>query len=356
MDAPLLLESPPLDVLNVRNGLLSVGTPDLRPHDPGFLSPIQLGAAYHPPAKCPAWDKFIEATFPSDAHGLPWELAAWLMLPDTSIQKAVLLLGEGANGKSTFLTALSAFIGKANIAGLSLHKLEADRFAAARLVGKLANVCPDLPSAHLAGTSTFKALTGGDEMLGERKYGESFEFRPFARLVFSANHPPRSGDASHAFFRRWVVVPFNRTFDPGEQIPRSVLDAQLADPGELSGVLNHALDALPNLRAHGFTESPSMRAAWDEFRQETDPLAVWVDTHALLGPEAMVPKGELLRAYNDAARRDQRPIITGVAMGRALKRLRPEVREAQRTVGDTVVWVWLGIGLRDEPNPQSQRA
>jgi hypothetical protein len=31
-----------------------------------------------------------------------------------------------------------------------------------RLVGKLANICPDRPSHHLQGTSVFKAVVGGD--------------------------------------------------------------------------------------------------------------------------------------------------------------------------------------------------
>ena len=353
VDAPELWPAPPVDRVNVRNGLLTIVTGELRPHDPSYLSPIQLPVNFDPKATCPAWDRFIEQTFPADALAVAWQILAWLMLPYTSIQKAVLLLGEGANGKSTFLAALVAFIGKQNIAALSLHKLEADKFSAARLVGKLANVCPDLPSAHLAGTSTFKALVGGDVLLGERKYADSFEFSPFARLIFSANHPPRSADASHAFFRRWLVVPFGRTFDPAQQIPRNVLDTQLADPRELSGALNMALAVLPDLHAHGFVESESMRDAWNEFRESTDPLSVWLDSHTVEGPDVLVSKSELLLAYNADARHDQRPTLTGKGLGQALKRLRPRIEEAQRTIAGAVAWVWLGIGLQTDGNVKS---
>jgi putative DNA primase/helicase len=348
VDAPELWPQPPLDVLNVGNGLLDVKARELRPHAPAFLSPVQLPVRYDPSARCPAWEQFVAQTFPDDAQAVAWQIPAWLMLPYTAIQRAVLLLGEGANGKSTYLAAVIAFIGKHNIAALSLHKLESDKFSAARLVGKLANICPDLPSAHLAGTSTFKALVGGDVFLGERKYADSFEFSPFARLIFSANHPPRSADASHAFFRRWLVVPFSRTFDPAQQIPRNVLDVRLADPTELSGVLNKALDALPGLHAQGFIESPSMRDAWNEFRESTDPLGVWLDTHTVEGPDLLVSKAELLLAFNADARHDQRPTTTGKGLGQALKRLRPKIDEAQRTVAGNVVWVWLGIGLKND--------
>jgi phage/plasmid-associated DNA primase len=69
------------------------------------------------------------------------------MTPERSEQKAMLFIAEGSNGKSTFLTAASSFVGSTNITGLSLQKMESDRFSASRIVGKLANICPDLPSA-----------------------------------------------------------------------------------------------------------------------------------------------------------------------------------------------------------------
>lgn len=345
-DARMLWERPPLDTLNVNNGLVDIETRQLRPHSPDFLSPVQLPIQYQPGATCPYTELFISTTFPEDAQELPYEVAADLMLPDTSRQKTILALGEGANGKSTWLAQLVAFIGKQNCCAMSLHKLETDRFAASRLVGKLANVCPDIPSAHLESTSTFKAITGGDSIPGEYKYREPFDFLPFARLVFSANNPPRSSDASYAFFRRWVVVPFDRVFEGKERIPRHELDARLADPKELSGLLNRALDALPGLRANGFTETDSMRSAWQEFRASTDPLAVWLDRKTEEEPSAYVPKGELVREYNKDCDTHNRPWLTGKAFYSAVRRLRPNIGEAQRVVDGRVVWVWTGLRFR----------
>lgn len=170
---------------------------------------------FDPTARRPAWDKFISEVFPGDSEAIAWEIPAWLVTPDTSIQKAILLLGEGANGKSSYLRGLLAFIGKQNTSAVSLQKLENDRFSAARLIGRLANICPDLPGTDLAGTSVFKAITGGAPLMAEYKFRDSFEFIPYARLVFSANHMPKSKDASPAFFRRWLLVPFNATFVEG---------------------------------------------------------------------------------------------------------------------------------------------
>jgi P4 family phage/plasmid primase-like protien len=350
-DAPELWERPPLDEVNLANGILNLDTGDLREHDPRFLSPVQIPVVFDPTAECPAWDKFVSEVFPEDARELAFELAADLMTPTRSAQQAVLFLGEGSNGKSTYLRALTSFIGSPNASGVSLHKLESDKFATSRLLRRLANICPDLPSTHLAETSVFKAITGGDAMHGEYKYKASFEFRPFCRLIFSANHVPRSSDASHAFFRRWVVVPFDRTFEPDEQIPRETLDATLSTPHELSGVLNKALEVLPRVRFQGFTQSQSMREAWEEFKATTDPVSVWLENHTIDDARAWVPKSVLIRAFNKSAEDSGQATLTKQAFGRAMRRARPHVGEAQRTVGDKQVKCYTGIGLKSGDDP-----
>jgi putative DNA primase/helicase len=349
VDAPRLWDKPPADTVNLRNGLLNVFTRELRPHSPEFLSTVQIPVTFDPKAECPFWEQFVANTFPDDAYAIAWEIAAWLITPDTSIQKSILALGEGSNGKSTWLTALSAFIGKRNIANLSLQTMESNRFAVARMVGKLANICPDLPSAHLQDTGIFKAVTGGDPIQAEYKYGEQFDVLPFARLVFSANQAPRSSDATHAFFRRWLVIPFNRTFEGKEVVSRDVLDRQLSDPRELSGVLNKALEALPLIRKRGFTESDSMKEAWNELRQTTDPLAVWLDTSTVedFEPHSFVSKRALCAAYNQANKDTGRAYMSENAFGRALRRHRPNLTDGQRNWnGNPKEWVWLGLVLR----------
>jgi len=293
----------------------------------------------------------VSDVFPEDAEAIAWEIPAWLMTSDMSIQKAVLLTGEGANGKSTYLRAVIEFVGKQNATAVSLHKLEQDRFAVARLLGKLANVCPDLPTAHLASTSMFKALTGGDAVNAERKYGESFEFVPFVKLVFSANQSPRSDDSSQGFFRRWQVVPFSRTFEDGapDTLSRDELDRRLRDPVELSGVLNKALRALVVIRKGGFSQSESMSLAHSEFRNVTDPLSVWLDRNTVDVPGAVIPKGDLVRAYNAACEAAGRAPMTKTAFGLALRRARKGITDVQRTIGGkSQVDCYLGIGLRTD--------
>ena len=131
VDSPLLWERPPRHVVNVQNGLVELRTKRLMDHSPDHLSAVQLPVTYDPTASCPRIDRFISETFPEDAITIAYEIPAWLMLPDTSIQKAILLIGAGGNGKSRYLKMVEAFLGKVNVSNLSLHRLESDKFACA---------------------------------------------------------------------------------------------------------------------------------------------------------------------------------------------------------------------------------
>jgi len=82
----------------------------------------------------------------------------------------------------------------------------------------------------------FKAITWCDRITAEVKYRDSFEFAPFARLLFSANRSLGSNDASEAFFYRWLIVTFQERFrQTRREIPKRILGWRLCSPSELSG-------------------------------------------------------------------------------------------------------------------------
>ena len=332
--APVLWERPPSDVINVENGLLNAMTRDLQPHTPDHLSIVHLPIKYDPTAECPAGEIFVSEVFPRDAQDVAWEMVARLMTPDTSLQKAVMLAGDGANGKSTWLTPVIAFLGRENVSALSLQKIENDRFGPVRLLGKLANICPDLPTAHLTSTSTFKAVVGGNMIPAEKRFRDSFEFIPFARLVFSTNEPPESDDASYAFMRRWIVIPFDNTFEENK-IAKDVLAAQLSDPIELSGVLNKAIDALPHIRERGISVSESMKQAFEAFQEATEPIAVWLANNTVQSSHIFLPKGSLYSQY----KKEAADTISDRKFGKRVREIFPNVK-------GHVSRYWQGLGMR----------
>ena len=94
-----------------------------------------------------------------------------------------------------------------------------------------------------------------------------------------------------------------------------------------------------------------MQAAWEEFKAMTDPVAVWLEQNIVTGANAWVPKSALIAAYNKAAEEAGRAGLTAQAFGRAIKRARPDVGEAQRTVSGRQVKCYTGLGLRGGDDP-----
>ncbi len=349
IDSPELDAEPPCDRINLLNGILNIWTGELEEHSPRLLSPIRIPIEYDPEATCPAIERFVADVFPADATELAWEILGDLLTPDRSIQKAICFVGEGGNGKGVFCELCARFVGPENVSHLSLQKLERDRFAPARLYGKLANICPDLPGLRLEDSAMFKALTGCDRITGEMKYRNMFEFRPYARLLFSANHLPASRDSSRAYFDRWIIVPFETRFrDAAGATPRGVLDARLSTGRELSGALNRALPALHSVRRSGyFTESPTLREASREFVNACDFFENWLNAETVAEVNACVVQAELYAAFSLACAAANRSPVTKQMFGRFIKRRRPEIQEVQRTIGGTRQWAYRGLALRN---------
>jgi len=346
---PRLWEKPPPNKINLLNGILDIDTMALRPHNPEFLSPIQIPVRYDQDATCPETEKFVRDVYPADAFeaGVPWEISAWLLMLDAPTQKALLLLGLGGNGKSRELARLRALVGIGNITTKSLHNLELNRFSTSSLVGKLANICPDLPSKDLESVSVFKSIVGGDFISGEYKHGAQFQFRPFCKLLFAANSPPVSRDSTDGFFRKWLCINFEGRFDTSEQhIPAEILDARLSHPGELSGVLNKALDVWDRVHRIGLTETESMKLAREDLRSVTDTFLLWLGKYTITSPLASVPCAILNQTYNEVAEKYGWTRYAASTFGQMLKRVRPSIRRVQRTVnGKPKVWVYKGIEL-----------
>jgi hypothetical protein len=78
------VEAPAARRVNVANGLLRLETGGLAPHNPDFLSPVQVAAAYDPTAACPAIDRFLGDRLLEECVRVTHELAAYLLTPDNA--------------------------------------------------------------------------------------------------------------------------------------------------------------------------------------------------------------------------------------------------------------------------------
>ena len=237
-------------LINLENGLYDINTGILKSHNPSVLSTARIPVSYDPDATCPNMDKFLSEIVAPDDQQVLVEWAGYALIPDTRIHKAVMLLGNGANGKSVYLNFLTCFIGEMNTSSESLHDLVNNRFSTANLYGKLLNVCPDLPNTKIFDNSKFKNLSGGDKTTrGERKFEGAFDFGNTARMIYSANEVPQMIKGGFATDRRWILIDFPNTFE-GENVDINLIE-KLTTPEELSGFLNRALPALEVLLENG---------------------------------------------------------------------------------------------------------
>jgi len=341
-------------IINLKNGLLDVTTRELKPHTPEFLSTIRIPVAYDPDADCPRIKQFLAEVLEPQDIPVIHELAGYALIPDYSLQRAFLFIGDGSNGKSTLLQILRIFLGKNNCSTVAWHALEYSRFASSRLDGKLLNIYADLPSRSMNSTGTFKMLTGGDAISAEKKFKDSYSFVNFARLLFSANKPPQILDEdSYAFWRRWIVINFPSQFPENDPRTDPDLLSKLTTETELSGLLNLALDGLQRLLFNSrFSYGKTVDQTQSYYLKASDPVYAFVEDCCEFDPEAVTSKDELFDAFRCYCQVSKTPVMNRDSFHRTLKNS-PHCRVASTrpTVDGERVPSWRGVRIVNPVNP-----
>jgi P4 family phage/plasmid primase-like protien len=199
--------------INVGNGILDVSTGALIPHNSDFGFKYVLPYDYKPGLKSEYFLDWL-ATVTQDRVELMdaiLDVLAYCLWPSYDDHLFTYFVGEGANGKSTLLNVLRALVGEANFSAVSLQQLGSNRFAAASLEGKLVNISGESSDHEMAVAemNIIKELSSGEVTQIERKQEHPFAFKNYAKLVFSANKPPRFQEHGHALKRRLLVIPFD---------------------------------------------------------------------------------------------------------------------------------------------------
>lgn len=76
-------------------------------------------------------------------------------------------------------------------------------------------------------------------------------------------------------------------------------------------------------------------------------VAAWLDRFTVLSHDGMVSKKDLCLSYNAAAAEAGRPAMRCGAVGKAVRRLRPTVKDAQRGTRGDVKDVFVGLAMKD---------
>ncbi|MBI2547617.1 MAG: hypothetical protein HYW23_04200 [Candidatus Aenigmarchaeota archaeon] len=333
--------------LPLQNGILDIEKRTLLPYNPDFFFTSKLGIKYDPDVDCQKIKKFLSEIVSPDDVNLLIETAGYCLWREYPIQKAVMLVGDGANGKSTYLSLLGRFIGSENIASVSLQDLERNRFASSNLYRKLANIYADLPSVALKNVGLFKMLTGGDIFAAEKKFKNSFQFRNHAKLIFSANQVPYVADETGAFYRRWVIINFPFKFE-GDKSNLMILQ-ELVTEDELSGFLNLVIPALNKVLKEGFSYIKSTEEIKRAYIRASDPIAAFASDCLIESPEDVVPKDDVYNSYMNYCRINKLPIVANSAFAKNLRRY-VSISETRPKIDNDRVQCWQGIKLVNPVN------
>ena len=230
----------------IKNGIFNMATGALERFGPSRLSWTSIPVVYDPEAKCEVFTKFVgEIVKEEDIQHLQ-EMFAYCLLRDNRYQVAYMMIGGGANGKSTLMGILRAMLGEDNVSGVALQSFSHDLFAASALYLKMANIYDEIPKEAMKYTGVFKAIVTGDPISIQRKYGHRFQASIYAKLIFSTNELPRSYDNSDAYYRRWVIIQFPNQFLMNAD---RMMPAKLET--ELSGIFNWMVEGMKRMNEKG---------------------------------------------------------------------------------------------------------
>jgi len=260
-------------IANVKNGLLNIYTRELQPHSPDFVSLIQYPVDYDPTAKCPVWVKCMDDWMLGDEKEekirLLQQFSGYCLSSSMLYDRALFIVGDGGNGKSTFIDTIAMVIGKESTSHIDLESLYG-AFGMHGLIGKRLNIIEEVHGNYYQ-SNKLKKLISGEQVTIDIKYKPQFTFRPQAKFVFAVNLLPRVDDTSTATERRICCLQFLNNYrdNPNYELRSDV--GLLAK--ELSGILNWMVKGAIDLKDNKeFVKTFEQTKMLDEYREENSSV------------------------------------------------------------------------------------
>ena len=242
----------PRNLVVVSNGMLRIvgQSVEFLPHDPNLFGPCAVDYDYVTEELCPRWLEFLSQLWPEDSRARTTlqEWFGYCLLPDTSQQKILSIIGPRRSGKSTIARIQTSLLGHRNVASPSIRGLSGHFGLWAFLDKKLA-IIPDatLTQPCPAVEELLKSVSGEDAVDIHRKSLSPLTgVRLQSRIMILANESPAFHDPSGALNARMMVLRTSRSFLDAEDIR---LTETLT--AELPGILNWAIAGLQRLNQRG---------------------------------------------------------------------------------------------------------
>ncbi|MDW7691472.1 phage/plasmid primase, P4 family [Flammeovirgaceae bacterium SG7u.111] len=267
-------------LINLQNGTFEISPKGnhLRQFNRADFITYQLPFEYNCEAKAPLFEKYLNRVLPDkERQKVLAEYLGYLFIKHGSrlkLEAALVLYGTGANGKSVFYEVVNALVGPENISSYSLEELtDNSGYYRAMISNKLVNYASEI-NGRLQ-TDMFKKMVSGEVMPARLPYGKPMQLKQYAKFIFNCNELPKDVEHTNAYFRRWLIIPFDVT------IPKEKQDSELHSKiikDELSGVFNWVLEGLNRLlKQKKFTYCDASNQAIEKYKTQSDSVKMFLD-------------------------------------------------------------------------------
>jgi putative DNA primase/helicase len=303
------------------NGLLHLPTGKLLPPSSAFLNLTASDVIFDPSAPRPRkWRKFLIELFGRD-HGsirLLQDQFGYLLSPDTSQQKILMIIGPRRSGKGTIARILTRLLGGASVAGPTISSLS-EQFGLEAMITKTLAIISDARIGARTDKSTvierLLSISGEDMITVHRKFREALHIRLPTRLAFISNELPNLPEGSGAFAGRLLVLVLKNSFF-GNENPK--LTRELSE--EMSGILNWSLVGYRRLQNRGYFIQPrKSEETIKEIEKLAAPVKVFIEECCEVGVGFETKVDELWTAYTAWCSAGERKSGSKEWFGRNLK-------------------------------------
>lgn len=284
-------------LINLKNGTLEYENESFRIR--GFqkddMLRYQLSFDYIPDASCPDFDRFLDKVLPEkEAQDVLMEMIGYCFIPTRylKLERSMMLYGEGANGKGVVYELVKEILGKEHVTGFSMAALSYDPNTRAQLSGKLLNYSSELGGK--CNPDMIKKLISGEDVEVKTLYKDVWTMRDYTcKFMFNTNSLPKETEANVAFFRRWIILPFDVT------IPKEERDKKLPNKlkKELPGIFNRVIAGIERLiKNEDFTESKLVNCTLEEYKVRSNTVLQFIQDE---GWSPTVPQQNTERKSSD---------------------------------------------------------
>lgn len=332
--------------VNCQNGTLDLRTGKLKDHDTADRITKIVPVDYASAAPCPRFERFLQEALVDDAViRFVKRYAGYSLTGITRERLLAILYGFGKNGKTTLVEliheALGDYARNTDVETLLVKKYQGVGNDVAALKGARFVSAAEVEKGRRLAESKIKQLTGRDTVTARFLFGEPFDFKPEFKLWLSTNNKPVIQGTDDAIWDRLRLIPFTQRFEG------SKADPLLADKlkGELAGVFAWMVAGCLEWQEHGLQEPETVTEATNQYREEMDTLAAFIEDRCVLDRDAMAPAGLLYKQYqlwcDDAGERKETQKVFGSRLReRGFESVKIRSGPHKDRKG------WLGIGVR----------